>query len=301
MITNEDHSELIEQYLQGELPEPRRSEFQRRMAEDANFRREVRLQQKLVQSIQRSGIASVKEELKRIHREVERELEEHTPPNATDNSSRADKFSLVDSKKSRPGGQWSDRWVWLMAASVAVVLVCTLPLLRKLRQPDYAAIAGQYFNAYPNIAYVAKRDVQPVPSKLGATPELRGNQALPANGHRSATTSDSLARLAFAAYDQQHYGTSIRLFRTILRQQKNELVSFYLGVAYLGNQQPQASIASLENYLEHYRELAPEARWYLSLAYLQLRQAEKARPLLQELSRSDNDYQSQAIEVLGKL
>jgi len=70
MINEENIEERIEQYLEGNLTQEQKQEFEVKMDTDATFRREVALQKKIVNNVQLVGREQLRAQLKTIHQEM---------------------------------------------------------------------------------------------------------------------------------------------------------------------------------------------------------------------------------------
>ena len=271
METNENQTELIENYLLKGLHGPQLAEFERRLADDLTFQHEVVLQRDLVQSIKQSGINDLRAELKEIHQQVIQELEEKE---ATSNPRTLRTQQKSERKKSGLIFRTTRKTYWLTTASLVLLLLSTFIWYSQTEARKYEVAFESHFRPYPNIGYASQRGAD----RTG-TPLMQ----------------------AFEAYDRRDYAQSIPLFNQIYAKQGNNIALFYLGVAYLGSNQTQAGITALETYRSKYEELAPEANWYLSLAYLKTHQVGQAKKALKMLSKTDNDYREQAIALLHEL
>ncbi|MEQ9442219.1 MAG: hypothetical protein RIG62_24470 [Cyclobacteriaceae bacterium] len=71
MITEENKTEIIDQYLAGSLSAELRHEVEERLKTDSEFKRDVAIQQKVIQTIQRMGRESFRKELAELSLGVE--------------------------------------------------------------------------------------------------------------------------------------------------------------------------------------------------------------------------------------
>lgn len=69
MIDDENRTDLIDQYLEGELSGEALREFEERLNEDREFRKEVALQQKIAHTIKEQERAKLKSEIKQLFNE----------------------------------------------------------------------------------------------------------------------------------------------------------------------------------------------------------------------------------------
>lgn len=80
-----------------------------------------------------------------------------------------------------------------------------------------------------------------------------------------------------------------------------EELAFYLPLAYMDNEEYTKAVSGFEDYLASHEKFVFEARWYLSLAYIQLEEKDKAREHLSELAERNSSYQKRAGELLSRL
>jgi len=115
-----------------------------------------------------------------------------------------------------------------------------------------------------------------------------------------------LYKKSVKSFDNQDYTKAIADFESLKSQGDiPELVYLYLGISYYekGNYEKAAAEFQLlsENASDHNRRIA--AKWYQSLAYLHLKQTEKAKKSLLEVVdfQGESPYISKAKELLTKL
>lgn len=106
---------------------------------------------------------------------------------------------------------------------------------------------------------------------------------------------------AVSKYAAGDYAESIRLFNAIPGIGKEEMALFYLGNAYLANNQAGLAEGVFRKYLANYHRLASESKWYLCLSWLQQGKKEAAKLALQELELEDNSYGKKAASLLVHL
>lgn len=82
----------------------------------------------------------------------------------------------------------------------------------------------------------------------------------------------------------------------------NDTLSYYSGLAFLANDQPEQAMQYLNLIVENEASAYQmDARWYLALAYLKNEQPAKAQALLQTLAAKDSPYREESQEILEKL
>jgi tetratricopeptide (TPR) repeat protein len=97
MINNRNKTEIIERYLQGELEDDMLILFQEKIETDSEFKREVEVQQMMLQNIKRTGRQELKQYLKEIHKDVQDSgsIEKENQWRHTVKNERAEKPGLV--------------------------------------------------------------------------------------------------------------------------------------------------------------------------------------------------------------
>jgi hypothetical protein len=106
------------------------------------------------------------------------------------------------------------------------------------------------------------------------------------------------------AYNAQDYKSAVDQFNEVLKVEPyHQEANFYAGVSYLGLNDAPKAIPCLERARTGTNpSLGEDAEWYLSLAYLKVKNKNKAEPLLKTIeSRSDGRYRSRAAEALDDL
>lgn len=118
----------------------------------------------------------------------------------------------------------------------------------------------------------------------------------PALGIKRSPESADFRKEALMAYSKKSYNKAIPLFQKAFDLEKDSLLLFYQGIAYLGNgqaAQAQAVFTTLQA-----SESVPKQAviWYLALSYIDMGQKEKALPLLKKVA----DTEGGNPETLGK-
>ena len=115
--------------------------------------------------------------------------------------------------------------------------------------------------------------------------------------------TNSLMKEGIKQYEEKNYSGAIVIFNTVLKNDPgNTEALFYGGVSNLNQHEETVAVKLFESVLKHSpNTFADAARWYLSLAYIKKNKISKAKPLLEELSRSDNEYNSRAKKTLDEL
>ncbi len=116
---------------------------------------------------------------------------------------------------------------------------------------------------------------------------------------RGGEKDDSLERRAFVAYETNDNVLAIQLLTELNSKEEALYVDFYLGHAYLNNGNSQKAIPYFENVINDKGEFASEAMWYTALAYLKLKEEEKAKLFLKN-AIENGGYKKAEAEVLLK-
>lgn len=172
----------------------------------------------------------------------------------------------------KPVRRFQTTW-WAMAAvGIALISVCIWVFSPdneggvKLKSP-----VAEYFEAYP---------------ALGIT---RGDE-----------TKD-VVHEALRAYTEKDFKKSIPLLEQSFQINKDSLLIFYKGIAYLGNGQAAEAETILVNMQTSGKVPTESVVWYLALTYIELGQKEKAVILLKKTANTEGGYQAKAQSLLGRL
>ncbi|PHN01563.1 tetratricopeptide repeat protein [Flavilitoribacter nigricans] len=118
----------------------------------------------------------------------------------------------------------------------------------------------------------------------------------------NANLSDD-AETGQEAYDRQDYKTAYPLLLEEVAAGGDSLNLIYAGVAAVGSGQGAEAISILEPLLQSdkWQFYQEEIRWYLALAYVNRREADKANDLLNAIVRSNASYAEEAASLLQQL
>lgn len=261
-MSEADKNELIEQYLLGQLSGELLYSFEEKLATDEHFRREVALERVIRKNVRTVGRKEWALRLENFHQEMNVTAEEEATVKPL--------YESVESERSQ-----QKRHLFLaIAAAFVLLLVATVILINTSNKTNPNQIFVAYYQPYTSVE--------------------QATRALP-----NETPSERAK--AFEFYNNGNYPESIKIFNRILAQGEEEVVLFYLGNAYLSDNRPNEAEKVFKNYLSKYQEFALEARWYLSLSYLKQDRVVEAKQILEELSKQDNNYRTEAIEILKSL
>ncbi len=159
---------------------------------------------------------------------------------------------------------------WQMAAAVLLIVTAVF-LIRNLSSPTPEKIFAQQF-------------------EMPSPPNVRTMEA----------NTNAQWEQAIAAYNAQQFENAINLMQELL--QDNELiirdrVHFYVGIAYLQNNQAAQAINHFQSVLSQ-SSYAQQAVWYTALTYIKLEDTEAAMKLLQTIVEDPNHYKRNAAQVI---
>lgn len=127
----------------------------------------------------------------------------------------------------------------------------------------------------------------------------------PGTTSRAFSSDDNFEyKTAMEFYSRADYENAIFWFEKVARLDENEnaRTDFMLGVSRMNTKQYQEAIIPLENVVDHKDNLFIEqARWYLSICYLNVEDNEKAVLVLEEIASSASMYSKDARKSLRKI
>ncbi len=160
------------------------------------------------------------------------------------------------------------KW-YLIAATISMVLIATISWWRMTSPESSEGLYAGYYEPYPDII-----------TSRGSGDEL---------------LNEGLFSYESGAYEQ----ATIYLKNYLVTDKENKEVLFYLGQAYLANDEPA-------NALEIFKSLEQESefslkqanQWYLALTQLKLKNKESAKDILQLIIRNTNHAYREKSEIL---
>ncbi|SOD96442.1 hypothetical protein [Spirosoma fluviale] len=297
----------MDQYILGQLPDSERQAFEKRLLTEPELADEVAWLNKLYANYEHLRLQDT---VRAIHQSLTEQgaLEREVPV--------------------RPLWGEIGRWV-AVAASVAAVVVGGVWYWQQRQQPDSPSVATKMppvvvpkpdaappqprpaqpgiQDAAPSLLALAKTYGQQSPKGIGEVPsDLAG----PIADYGQGRFKEAIAQLRqpigrtnapapeFGAVRDDTAGESPSAATE--SAQTTVYRRFYLGLSYFQNGQPKQALTELERV--NRPPLAQTAQWYRVLAYLQLRQPEAARPLLDQIQNQPNHpYQTEANLVANAL
>ncbi|MEN0047256.1 MAG: hypothetical protein AAF806_09375 [Bacteroidota bacterium] len=94
--------------------------------------------------------------------------------------------------------------------------------------------------------------------------------------NKAVVTTDARTK-AFNALEKEQYQLAETLFKEIYTDTADQSLLLWLGIAALGNDQPDTSISYLEQYLVSYPNNKNDVDWYIALAYLKKKDIESLK------------------------
>jgi len=270
MALTEKDTELIEQYLLGELNRKEEKQVEDRMVFDTEFADEVTFMRHVVNASKVEAKEEARKKLKSVENELAGKLEEQ-----------ADK-EMQNEKGIRKNKILNIRRNWMYyAAALALLVAVGIYLNQIIGSRD---IYEGYFSPHPNtlISYARGSDV-------------------PKEFSRFSRQEYNLIVRAMKHYENGNYAKAAGLFeQNVEKKPENAGLVFYMAVSQLGADKTAKAINNLIFLKEldqpPYRE---QISWYLALAYLNDKQPEKAKALLEGISNhSDHPRSKSARELL---
>lgn len=233
----------IKQYQNKQMPESERLAFENQIKTDPAFANEVAIWLAIYHGIQGNGDERLQAELLEVGKNLLQQ--ETTTPSMT---ARVSPENLKN-RFSVP------RWVYA-AAALLLLLVIALPLYQRLNKTEstYASADAIYSEHFKQ-------------------PSVEGVRDNAVNNWR-------------VAYEQANYAEAIADLEALLNDPDNRRPSktnLYIGLSYLGLQQPQQAIEAFKKVGQDSEEWG-DAQWYSAMAWLKLGDTTKAKALLQSIA-----------------
>nr|WP_321227133.1 tetratricopeptide repeat protein [uncultured Psychroserpens sp.] len=115
-------------------------------------------------------------------------------------------------------------------------------------------------------------------------------------------TDETSVKNAFIAYSEMNYIQAISLFDKAFDNTKNQELLFYEGNSLLALGKTEEAIETFKEHLTYDDALSNRTHWYLALAYLKMKQLDKAKVELKALMTSEETFKkTEAISLLEKL
>jgi len=234
---------LIEKYLDSELNDSERVEFEELLKTDPTLRKEFIFRKNLHEAIQEDEIMDLREILDNIMEEKSIGL------------------SLLRKR------------VFYIPAAATVLIIVLFALFLNQHGKTNTDIFEAYYSAYP--AFFCTR---------------------------SGEGRDSL-RQAFTYYENKQYVKSYSLFMELAEADStNMMARFYGSICALEINQTDKSIGILNDLMQDSTHLFwEEAHWYAALGYIQKNETNKAKVVLNKITKNKMNHEGQARQILKVL
>ncbi len=321
--------ESIENYLDNNLSDDARYEFEQRLARDQNFSELYKELRVLIDGIKYSG--QRRRALYRNMQKIRSQMPARTPETALS----AEALELVknlDIKEGTPSAddtghlakeQASGKVVSIfnykvLSAAATIALLLAAGIYYFSASPDTEALFAENFDSpylvLENRYRLDRNAGEEAPEYIpGTASELLNYpaQELP----QIMTVLDRVTNpqnfvdslyAAYFAYGSEDFEQSANLFgplteRLVGTERNNAL--FYLAQSSLMSGHPENAISALERLVRPESDYSrkDQALWYLGLAQLKLNKVEEAKETFARLSRLGTTYGENAVEILKKL
>ena len=124
-------------------------------------------------------------------------------------------------------------------------------------------------------------------------------ELLETNATRGGFSQESLLFKSTNIYSEREYSKAIELFRDAI-DSTYQIENMYLGVSYLGNDNPRKAIEVFKKYIYSKGAFKNDANWYIALSYIKLNDFESAQMFLREVVDNENAG-IKASELMKKL
>jgi tetratricopeptide (TPR) repeat protein len=181
-------------------------------------------------------------------------------------------IATIEEKVEKPIQKYSYT-KWLVAASIALLLGLTY-FFNMNQKADTDTLFAQNFEPYRNVI----------------APSIRSGSA----NHQDEKT------LAFLAYDKGEYKTAIALFSKLYIKTKEPYYLFYKANALLKLERAKEAIPLLLEHLKTKDTLTQKTNWYLALAYIKLKERQKAKVILKKVIDNKSYKNKEAKELIDK-
>lgn len=106
---------------------------------------------------------------------------------------------------------------------------------------------------------------------------------------------------AIEAYEKEDYFEAVNAYQKLVANNPDNVKNnLFLGISYLGSNQPKKAIDILSKIKED-KQFQYDVQWYLALAHIKNKEVSQAESILQVLENEQNYYQQKAKEILEKL
>ena len=119
---------------------------------------------------------------------------------------------------------------------------------------------------------------------------------------RSANTEITGLQFGIKLYEEGDYETALKIFENYTEENVDSPPGkYYLALTALGAEEHKLAQSCLIQLIEtNDYSYSLHAKWYLGMLYLKTNQTEKAKPIFEELSETENYYSARAKKILKR-
>ncbi len=161
---------------------------------------------------------------------------------------------------------------WLVAASIAILAALTY-FFTLNQANDPKDLFAENFKPYRNVTHPITRGEEPADHKTKA----------------------------FLAYSKGEYKEALPLFTELYASEKEPYYLFYKANALIQLNRAAEAVPLLQEHLKTQDSLTDKSNWYLAMAYLQLKDIEKAKQALQRVVDTNAYKMEDAKQLLDEL
>ncbi len=291
--------ELIERYLEKTLPNEERLQFETRLKEDEEFStlyKEIKL---VIAGVKHSSRKDLKKQIAGFAAELpafseyrlqsDIDLERDFGLQVIESNLKVSARNEAQSSKSS-----NQSWSYGIAAAIALVIAATFLFFNQTPPEKAYNLAYQEIGEGP-YKFLAD-DEDPINLSRGTRKEDLPQKIL---------NAEQQAYLSYQSLDYQDAIKNFEMAKGEIGAQSPKFL-FYLGNAYLADDQPQKAIKTFNELLTLPNNLISDyssrAKWYLGLAYLKNEEMDKAKETFEELSSNASDsYKEKADQVIEEI
>jgi tetratricopeptide (TPR) repeat protein len=269
--------QIIERRLENQLSEPEIQSFDERLRSDADFKKGYLSYQDALKAIQIAGEDDVMTILK--EEQAKLEIKSNQVERVALTPVRYPKISTMPQTAVLRG--------WLAAASIALLCVAAYWFMNSNKSIDSENLFAEYYQPKTNTFIKFTRDNEFIEAQKQLTISKYGVE----DGTKIFD--------ALSFYEKGNFDKATTLFSTV--NLKNDTLYLYQANALLKSNQTSAAISVLEK-ISTSSPMIHEAHWYKAMAYLKIKDVEKAKAILVILSNGNNKgLQDKAKDLLNRL
>jgi tetratricopeptide (TPR) repeat protein len=272
--------QIIEQRLENQLSKPEIQSFDNRLRSDADFKKGYLSYQNALKAIHLAG----EDDVIAIFKEEQAKLDIK--------SNQVEPVALTPVRNPKILSKTKSRTLaglrgWLAAASIALVCVAGYWFLNAKKSIDSEALFTQFYQPKTNTFIKFTR---------GDNEYFEAQKQLTISKYGVEDGTKIFDALSF--YEKGNFEKATTLFSSI--NLKNDALYLYHANALLNSNQTLSAISILEK-ISSTSPMIHEAYWYKAMAYLKIKEVEKAKALLVILSKGDNKgFQDKAKDLLKR-